>query len=77
DYRIDRGVIVTASATSLVLREQDGTTQTIPVSTDTRVIGPARFANVALLKPNFRVLVLRQANAPAELVQLEGRGPLP
>lgn len=77
DYLVDRGVVVSTSATTLVIREQDGRVQTIPVSSDTRVLGPPRFSNVTLLKPNFRVLVLRQANAPAELVQLEGRGPLP
>jgi hypothetical protein len=78
DYRLDRGVIVTVSSASLVLREQDGTTQAIAVGAGTRVTGGGRrFPDVASLKRNLRVLVLREANGPATQIQVEGRGLLP
>ena len=79
DYRVDRGVITspaTANATSITLRELDGTTMTIPIAATTRVTGPLRLLALPL-KKNLRVVVIRQANLPAELVQVEGRGQLP
>ena len=75
DYLIDRGVITVAAPDSLVLREQDGKLQTIPVVTTTQVTGLPRFDSVAALRKNLLVLVLRPANGPASLVQVEGRAP--
>ena len=80
DYRLDRGVILSIAGGSLVLGEQDGTTQTIPVASSTRVAGPARFGTVAALRRGLRVLVTRQTNASqtappaASLIQVEGVG---
>jgi hypothetical protein len=78
DYRLDRGVILSVSGGSLVLAEQDGTNQTIPVASSTRVTGPARFKSVAALRRGLRVLVTRQTDAAqtappaASLIQVEG-----
>lgn len=78
DFRIDRGVLTAASATSITLNEADGTTQTIPVDAATRVAGfpvgrggVARLARIA----NLHVLVIHLANAPADSIQVESRGP--
>ncbi len=77
DFRIDRGVLTAASATSITLSEADGTTQTIPVDAATRVAGlPGRGGLTRLAKiANLHVLVIHLANAPADSIQVEGRGP--
>ncbi len=71
DFRIDRGVIETAAPGSITLREKDGTVVTIQVAANARVVGSVRFRRVAQLRPRLRVLVVRKANAPANLVQVE------
>ena len=79
DYRVDRGVITSppsANVTAITLKEVDGTVTTIPIGATTRVTGPFRLTGLPL-KKNLRVVVIRQANLPAELVQVEGRGQLP
>ena len=74
DFRLDRGVIVSATRGSLLLREQDGTTVTIPVAPRARVTGSPAVTDVSQLRPPMRVLVVRRANARANLVQVEGTG---
>jgi hypothetical protein len=74
DFRIDRGVVTAVSPGSVVLRERDGTVVTIQVAAAARVVGSARVTGVSGLRPGLRVLVVRRANAPANLVQVEGRG---
>ena len=74
DWRIDRGVITAVSSTSVTLRERDTTSVTIPVDPNARVQGSARIFTVAQLKRRLRVVVYHQANAPAEVVQVEGAG---
>jgi len=74
DWRIDRGVITTIAGTNLTLRERDGTFVTIEVDPNARVSGPGRFSSVAQLKRRLRVVLYHQANAAAEVVQVEGVG---
>ena len=74
DWRIDRGVITAVSGGAVTIREADGTTQTVSVDPTARVQGPARFASPAKLRPRLRVVLYHQANAPADLVQVEGIG---
>jgi hypothetical protein len=74
DFRIDRGVITSTSPGSLVLQERDGTVVTIPVARGARVLGSALVRNVSQLRPPMRVLVVRKATAPANLIEVEGRG---
>jgi hypothetical protein len=74
DFRLDRGVIVSATRGSLVLREQDGTIQTIAVARRARVTGSPSVTDVLQLRPPMRVLVVRRANARANLIQVEGTG---
>ena len=75
DYRIDRGSVVSAASGTLTLREANG--DVVPVSVDpaATVQGGGRRATPTNLKRGLRVVVYRQANAPAELVQVEGSGP--
>jgi len=72
DWRMDRGVITAVSGTSVTLKERDGTVLTLQLDPNARVQGPARFAGVAQLKRRLRVLIYRQGDAPAQLVQVEG-----
>ena len=72
DWRIDRGIITAVSGTTLTVREADGTVQSVDVNPTARVQGPARFASPTKLRPRLRVVLYHQANAPADLVQVEG-----
>jgi hypothetical protein len=72
DWRIDRGVITAVTAgPTITIREADGTTQTVAVDPAARVQGPLRFSSASTLRPRLRVVLYHQANAPAELVQVE------
>ena len=75
DWRIDRGVIQTIAGPSFTLRERDGTIVTVQIDPNARVQGPLRFSNVAALRRRLRIVVYRQADQPAELVQVEGTSP--
>ena len=74
DWRIDRGVITSATGTSLTLREADGTTVTLDISPSARIQGAPRISNATQLRKRLRVVVYHQANLPAEVVQVEGGG---
>jgi hypothetical protein len=74
DFRLDRGVIVSVARRSLVLREQDGTVVTIAVAPRARVTGSPNVTDVSQLRPQMRVLVVRRANARANLIRVEGTG---
>ena len=74
DWLIDRGVITSISSGTIILREGDGRTVDVQVDPAARVQGPARFSSVARLRPRLRVVLYHQANAPAQIVQVEGRG---
>lgn len=74
DWRIDRGVITAVAGSTVTIREADGTTQSVDLSPTARVQGPPRFASPARLRPRLRVVLYHQANAPADLVQVEGVG---
>jgi hypothetical protein len=74
DWRIDRGVITAISGTNVTLREKDATVVSLQIDPNARVQGPARFSSVALLRRRLRVVLYRQADQPATLVQVEGTG---
>lgn len=75
DWRIDRGVIAAIAGTTVTLRERDATVVTVQIDPAARVQGPARFGSVAQLRRKLRVVLYRQADQPATLVQVEGLGP--
>ena len=72
DWRIDRGVITGISGTAVTLRERDATVVSLQIDPNARVQGSARFASVAQLRRRLRVVIYRQADQPASLVQVEG-----
>jgi hypothetical protein len=74
DWRIDRGVITAISGTTVTLRERDATVVSVQIDPNARVQGSARVASVAALRKRLRIVVYRQADQPAALVQVEGVG---
>jgi len=74
DWRIDRGVITAISGTSVTLRERDQNLVTVQIDPNARVQGSARVSSVAALRRRLRIVVYRQADQPATLVQVEGIG---
>ena len=74
DFRLDRGVIVSVVRRQITLREQDGTVVTIAVAPRARVTGSPTVTDVSQLRPQMRVLVVRRANARANLIRVEGTG---
>ena len=60
--------------TSVTLREQDATVVSVQIDPNARIQGPLRFFSVAKLRRRLRVVVYRQADQPATLVQVEGVG---
>jgi hypothetical protein len=76
DERIDRGVIVAVTPALITLREADGRIQPVQLTTGaTQIQGPAgRVVGASRLRTNMRVVVYRQANGPANIVQVEGLG---
>ena len=72
DWRIARGVVTSANASQLTLREADSKVETIPVSGSTRVIRLGRRLPLSVLAPGWRVLVTwPQPNGPAQSVDVE------
>jgi hypothetical protein len=65
DWRIDRGTITAIAGQTLTLKEADGTVVSIDVDPNARVQG------VRKLRTRLHVVVYHQANAPADLVQVE------
>jgi hypothetical protein len=74
DWRIDRGTITAISGTAVTLRERDATVVSLQIDPNARVQGPARVSSVAQLRRRLRVVIYRQADQPATLVQVEGVG---
>jgi hypothetical protein len=58
----------------VTLREKDATFVSIQIDPNARVQGPARIFSVAQLRRRLRVVLFRQADQPATLVQVEGVG---
>ncbi|MGD0713601.1 MAG: hypothetical protein ABSB24_05385 [Gaiellaceae bacterium] len=75
DYRIDRGVVLAVTPALITLREANGDVVPIQVDPNAQVQGAGRLSSVSRLRRNLRVVVYRLANAPANLVQVEGVGP--
>jgi hypothetical protein len=76
DWRIDRGTIVSATATEIDLLEADGRQQAIGVDASTQVAFHGKPIPLAKLKPGWRIVVTWQANDTnglADEVQVEVR----
>ena len=73
DYRIDRGTVTALTSAQITLREANGDIVPIQLATGVQVQGAGRLGLLARLRRNQRVTVYRLANAPANLVEVEGR----
>jgi len=73
DYRIDRGTVTALTSAQITLREANGDVVPIQLATGVQVQGAGRLGLLARLRRNQRVTVYRLANAPANLVEVEGR----
>lgn len=74
DTRVDRGVIQSVTQDQIVLREKDGTTDSIPLAANATVTAGYRTATVAQLRRGMRVLVSRPATGSADTIVVEGLG---
>ncbi len=76
-YRIDRGQIRSIGIDSIVLRERDGSLQTIPIAEDAVLTGVgrgrAKRGVLAALRRNMVVETLREGDEPAERVHVPAR----
>ena len=73
DYRIDRGTVTALTSAQITLREANGDLVPIQLAAGVQVQGAGRLGLLARLRRNLRVTVYRVANAPANLVEVEGR----
>jgi hypothetical protein len=72
DSRLDRGIVVSLTTDTVVLREKDGTQQTIPLAPTVAVHYGTQIGSTAILRRGMRVVVARQATSPADTIQVEG-----
>ena len=68
DWRIDLGVVTAVTGSAITVKEADGTQVTVDLDQNARIQGARR------VRPRMHVVVYHQANAPAQLVQVEGSG---
>jgi len=73
DYRIDRGTVVAATPAQITLHEANGDVVPIQLAAGAQVQG--RIAALLRLRRSVGVVVLRLANAPASVLQVESIGP--
>ncbi len=69
EVRLDRGVLASATGTDVVLREPDGATVTVPVSSSTRVRVNGQSSGLSALQPGMRLLAVRIDGRPARSVR--------
>lgn len=74
DSRLDRGIVMSVTSDTIVLRERDGTQQTIPLAPTVSVHAGAQIGSTAILRRGMRVVVSRQATSPVDTIQVEGFG---
>jgi hypothetical protein len=72
DYRLDQGRLALNRLTELVIRERDGTLQTVPVSPSARVTLNGAPTQIGRLQRGMAVLTLRDGDAPANVVRARG-----
>ncbi len=69
DYRVDQGRVRLNRLQELVIRERDGTVQTVPVSPNARVTLDGAPSSLAALRRGMAVLTLRDGDTPAVVVR--------
>lgn len=73
DYRLDVGTIRERTADSLVLRERDGTSATIPVAADAEIRVNGRLVPFTWLRRGMVALTVRDGENPASVVRVGRR----
>ena len=66
---IDRGTVQSVSSTQLVLKELDGSTVTVPVSADTKVMVNGQEASISSVETGYLALAIRDGDNPAKAVR--------
>jgi hypothetical protein len=74
DYRLDQGRIVTAQNGTIMVRERDGTLQSVTVAPNATIEVNGSPGTFAQLTPRMIALVVRIGDAPATLVRAHGFG---
>ncbi len=69
DFRLDQGRVAAVRATSIDLTERDGTKQTIPISSSTKVIISGVPGTLSELSIGMVALAIREGDQPAERVR--------
>ena len=77
DYRIDRGTVTAVTPAQITLHEANGDVVTIQLASSVQVESGGRPGLLARVRRNVKVTVYRLANAPANLVEVEGRAAVP
>lgn len=74
DWRIDRGTVTAVGGGTITLREASGEVVPVQLAAGVQVLGPAgrSISLDQLRRRQVRVTVYRQANAPAQTVQVDG-----
>jgi hypothetical protein len=67
--RIDRGTVQSVSSTQLVLKELDGSTLTVPVSADTKVVVNGQEQSISSVETGYLVVAIRDGDNPAKAVR--------
>jgi hypothetical protein len=73
DYRIERGQIKSLAAGAITLKERIGLSDPIPISVTARIQVNGRLSGSNALKKGMSAIVIRDGDAPAELVQASSR----
>ena len=72
DYRVDQGRLVLNRLTALLIRERDGTLQSVSLSPSAQVTLNALPAQIGQLRRGMAVLTLRDGSSPATVVRARG-----
>jgi len=73
--RIDHGIVQSVSAQSIVLKELDGETVTVPVDTSTKVYVNRRGASITDVEAGYVAFTAREAGQPARPNRRRARRP--
>ena len=73
ELEIDRGIVQSVSTSQIVLRELDGSSVSLVVNADTRVLLNGSPAQLADIKPGFVAAVGHNGDRPARYVRAFGR----
>jgi hypothetical protein len=68
--RIDRGTVGAVSSTGVVLKELDGSSVTVPIGGDTRIVVNGQEASISDVKEGYVGLAMRDGDQPARVLRV-------